>query len=177
MFCINLKEFAPLLLTGKQLLASAGQSRVCNPDQEKKMLLELGMHSLDWGCKQFSCLLLSPLLKNQTIPTTAVYYKQRRCLCIMRSWMEADGSRKKSVFQMVFILPVKKINPRLLDYISEVSPHFAFSVWNFSVIRPLSLEDVIPKIDGRFCQEGLGKEERGRVSETFLEDCSYLWTQ
>lgn len=33
---------------------------------------------------------------------------------------------KKSVFQMVFILSVKKINPRLLDYISEISSHFIF---------------------------------------------------
>lgn len=34
MFCINLKEFAPLLLSGKQLLT--GQSRVFHPDQEKR---------------------------------------------------------------------------------------------------------------------------------------------
>lgn len=38
MFCINLKEFAPLLLSGKQLLT--GQSRVCNSDQEKESLVE-----------------------------------------------------------------------------------------------------------------------------------------
>lgn len=38
MFCINLEEFAPLLLSGKQLLT--GQSRVCNSDQEEENLVE-----------------------------------------------------------------------------------------------------------------------------------------
>lgn len=64
MFCINLKEFAPLLLSGKQLLT--GQSRVCNPDQEKENLVETWC-TQSWLRLETAVISLSQHLKNQTI--------------------------------------------------------------------------------------------------------------
>lgn len=65
MFCINLKEFAPLLLAGKQLLFFSWQGKgFCNQDQGKKNPIK--------SCNTQLLLRFKPILLSTAIPDNSL---------------------------------------------------------------------------------------------------------